>query len=313
MSSIGSEAVLLRHGNYSLAMDVALGASVLSLDWTAADGQTHALLALSPTGGVPFKAGCFVMAPFANRIADGLFPFEGRTIRFPINRPAENNAIHGLSRERKWKLTEKTASRLSTRDECRDAASGYHYDLTQAIEIDAGGVSFMLSIANRGTKRLPFGLGYHPWFTRTPKATLAFNAETGFTRNERGLPETACPAAEICDFSVPVVLGSMPWLDAHFANWSPGTAVLDLPEMAVRIALSASGCFGNLQVFAPDDRAVICVEPVSHVPNVCNTPDFARFGDLTVLEPGESLSGSMRIAASRLESSQTSSAGDPNA
>ncbi|SFT54687.1 hypothetical protein [Mesorhizobium sp. YR577] len=313
MSSIGLDPVLLRHGSYALAMDVTLGSSVLSLDWTAPDGRSHALLVPSVADSVPFKAGCFVMAPFANRIADGSFPFDGRTIHFPVNRPAENNAIHGLSRNRKWVLTERAASRLSTRDECRDAASGYDYDLTQTIEIDASGVNFSLTITNRSAKRLRFGLGYHPWFTRTPKARLSFRADTSFTRSERGLPEVACDSAEIYDFSAPVALGSMRWLDAHFANWSPRAAVLDLPEMAVRITLSAAGCLGNLQVFAPDDRAVVCIEPVSHVPNVCNTPAFARFGDLTVLEPGESLSGLMRIAASQFESSQTSSTGDANA
>ncbi|MEI5676752.1 hypothetical protein G6N74_10270 [Mesorhizobium sp. CGMCC 1.15528] len=313
MSSVDLDPVLLRYGDYALAMDVALGSSLLSLDWTAPDGRSHALLVPSVADGVPFKAGCFVMAPFANRIADGSFSFDGRTIRFPLNRPAENNAIHGLSRDRKWTFTERTASRLSTRDECRDAASGYDYDLTQTVEIDTEGVGFSLVITNRSAKRLPFGLGYHPWFTRTPKARLSFHADTSFTRSARGLPEAACDSAGICDFSVPVALGSLGWLDAHFANWSPRTAVLDLPEMAVRITLSASGCLGNLQVFAPDDRAVVCIEPVSHVPNVCNTPAFARFGDLTVLEAGESLSGSMRIAASQLESSQTSSTGDPNA
>jgi aldose 1-epimerase len=313
MSATTPGPVLLRHGNYTMAVDVSLGSSVLSLDWTAPDGQTHALFVPSCAGGVPFKAGCFVMAPFANRIAGGSFPFNGRIIRFPVNQIAENNAIHGLSRDRKWVIMERTASRLSTLDECRDAASGYHYDLTQLIEINAVGVSFALTITNRGSGRLPFGLGCHPWFTRTRKARLAFRADTGFTRNESGLPEATRPTAEIGDFSAPVALGRLPWLDAHYAGWLPRTALLDLPEMAVRIALSASGCLRNLHIFAPDDRAVICIEPVSHVPNVCNAPAFARFGDLAVLEPGESLSGSMRIAASSFESSQTHAVGDPHA
>jgi aldose 1-epimerase len=67
--------------------------------------------------------------------------------------------------------------------------------------------------------------------------------------------------------------------------------------MALR--LQASGAWaGNLQVFAPAGSAILCVEPVSHVPDAPNRPDFAGHGSLTMLSPGDTLQARLVISAS---------------
>jgi aldose 1-epimerase len=69
------------------------------------------------------------------------------------------------------------------------------------------------------------------------------------------------------------------------------------PGVALRI--SADGALGAaLQVYAPADRAVLCVEPSSHLPDAPNRPaDLAAFGPMTVLAPGQDLTGRITLSA----------------
>jgi aldose 1-epimerase len=50
-----------------------------------------------------------------------------------------------------------------------------------------------------------------------------------------------------------------------------------------------------LHVFAPADREVLCIEPVSHVPNVHNRPGWTRYAPLQTLKHGETLGGEVMI------------------
>ncbi|MDE1991105.1 MAG: hypothetical protein KGI75_01315 [Rhizobiaceae bacterium] len=292
--------ITLRSSSYVAVVDVEMGSTVLSLQWLTADGRSHDLLVPSGPGNNAFDAGCFIMAPFTNRIADGTFLFEGERISFPVNQPAQGNAIHGLARERPWEIVEQGPESLTTIDRCRDDGSGYTYDLTQTIRLDHQGASFELSVVNCGPAPRPFGLGYHPWFVRSPAARLAFHAETKFRHDSRGLPEAPRGIGEGCDFAGPAGQPVPSSLHAHYAGWAPRNAELLLPTSGLAILMSAGGALTNLQIYAPEGRETICIEPVSHIPDIHNRPELARYGDITVLKPGERLVGSMTIAATKL-------------
>jgi aldose 1-epimerase len=62
--------------------------------------------------------------------------------------------------------------------------------------------------------------------------------------------------------------------------------------------LAAQGAWArNLQIFAPGGGNVLCVEPVSHVPDAPNRPEFAAYGPLVMLPPGASLDASVLLTA----------------
>jgi aldose 1-epimerase len=84
-------------------------------------------------------------------------------------------------------------------------------------------------------------------------------------------------------------------LDTHFAGWD-GAARIAWP--AAEVSMTATGALGtNLQVYAPADRAVLCVEPSSHVPDAANRPDLAVHGPMRVLAPGKNLTGRIILVA----------------
>jgi aldose 1-epimerase len=144
---------------------------------------------------------------------------------------------------------------------------------------------------------MPFGIGLHPYFVRDEGARLKFRARVRFVSDSRNLPMRAIAAVDGPDFRQGVLLQDLPWFDSHYAQWEPRTAFLERPDAGLSVTISARGVFRNLHVFAPHASDFVCIEPVSHVPDVANRRPFASLGDLHFLSPGESLSGSFTMEA----------------
>ncbi len=245
----------------------------------------HDILVPAPAGarlGGPF--GAFWMIPWANRL-DG-----GRLLshRLPINRPADNTAIHGLSRDRSWEVAE-AAPDHALLTQAVDAPP-YRYDARLATRLTPAALTLDLSVTNRGDGPLPFGFGWHPWFVRPPGTRLAFGATHRCTHDARCLPVSAA-ASDGLDGGEEAFLG----LDTHFAGWD-GRATITWPELTLTMATTGA-LATNLQVYAPPDKAVLCVEPSSHLPDAPNRPDLAVLGPLALLAPGQSLTGIITLTA----------------
>lgn len=226
--------------------------------------------------GGPF--GAFWMIPWANRLDGGRL---GKH-RLPINRVQEGTAIHGLSRDRAWDVQTAAPDRVVLAQSV-DAAP-YRYDARLVVGLSPAGLSLDLAVTNAGEAPMPFGAGWHPWFVRPAGTRLAFHATHRCVHDSRCLPGAAEPFAGL-DGGEDVLLG----LDTHFPGWN-GAARLEWPGLALR--LDATGALAtNLQVFAPRDRSVLCVEPSSHLPDAPNRPTMARFGPMRMLDPGAALTG----------------------
>jgi aldose 1-epimerase len=245
----------------------------------------HDILVPAPPGarlGGPF--GAFWMIPWANRLDAGQIGPH----RLPVNRAEDNTAIHGLSRDRAWQVDEAAADRVLMTQTV--AAGPYHYAACLLTAASAEGFALDLTMTNTGPAPLPFGAGWHPWFVRPPGTRLALRATTRFTRDDRCLPVAAIPCTGL-DGDEAAFIG----FDTHFAGWD-GRARIDWPGLG--LAVTATGALStNLQIYAPPDKAVLCVEPSSHLPDAPNRPDLARHGPMRVLAPGENLTGRILLVA----------------
>ncbi len=265
-------------------------------DWTAdlapEDGAGLTALRLAgrdvlmpaPQGrrlGGPF--GAFWMIPWANRLDGGRL--DGHHL--PINREQEGTAIHGLSRDRGWDVQTAAPDRVVLVQSV-DAAP-YRYDALLVVGLSPAGLLLDLTITNAGDAPMSFGAGWHPWFVRPAGTRLAFRATHRCVHDQRCMPVSAEPSSGL-DGGEEVLLG----LDTHFPGWD-GVARLEWPGLALR--LDATGALAtNLQVFAPRDRSVLCVEPSSHLPDVVNRPAMAGFGPMRMLDPGAALAGTITLA-----------------
>jgi aldose 1-epimerase len=252
------------------------------------------VLAPLPLGADPNRsfAGAFLMAPWTNRLDEGRLPVGGTNWHLPVNRPSDDTAIHGLVRDAAWTVAEADSSHavLLQQGDAAGAGVPWRWQARLEVMLEAAGLCLALRLTNAGAQPFPFGCGWHPFFARPAGTRLRFAATTLFARDARCLPIAAQPSTGV-DGAEPAYEG----LDTHFAGWD-GMAEIAGPDLALR--LEASGAWaGNLQVFAPAGSHILCVEPVSHVPDAPNRPDFARFGPLRLLAPGETLQAALRIAA----------------
>jgi aldose 1-epimerase len=242
-----------------------------------------------PAGADPNNGfhGAFIMAPWTNRLEDGRIVVGGVEHRMPINRPNEGNSLHGFIRDLAWVVEEQAGDRAVFTASLDHAP--FRCAARLVVALSDAGLSFALTLANVGDAPTPMGMGWHPWFARPAGTRLRVRATTVFGRDARNISTGARPSAGLNGDDA-VLLG----LDTHFAGWD-GEATVTWPD-GTGITLRAEGDWArNLQVFAPRGGDVLCVEPVSHVPDAVNRPGNAAHGAMHVLSPGESLDASLMI------------------
>ena len=233
--------------------------------------------------GGPF--GAFWMIPWANRMDGGRIGPHC----LPVNRAEDDTAIHGLSRDRPWRVEGAGPGRAVL---AQDVAAGpYRFAARLVVEARAAGFGMALAVENAGAAPMPFGAGWHPWFPRPAGVRLAFRATRRLVHDPRGLPLAAEPCSGL-DAGEETLRG----LDTHFAGWD-GRAQIAWPGLD--LAMSATGALtAGLQVYAPRGQAVLCVEPSSHLPDAPNRPAaLAGLGPMRVLAPGETLAGRIDLVA----------------
>jgi aldose 1-epimerase len=289
--------VALTAGNYNAVVDPAQGGAILSADWRSPAGMNVAVLEPMNETLAPFKAGCFAMVPFANRIADGRFRFEEVDYAVPVNHPAEAMAIHGFGRDNPWRVTAQDNATLILEQDFARAENPYRYHARQEIGLSEEGLSISLTVRNDGARTMPFGIGLHPWFPKSPRTTLTFASRGVLGRDARGLPVAPSRKVPAFEPGSPATLDAFPWFDGFFDGWVPHQVRLVRPEDGIAIEMTAHGAFHRLHVFVPDDRAVLCAEPVSHAPDAINRPELGAANAMHGLTPGAVLAGTMSIRA----------------
>ena len=288
---------LSAHG-FELGLLPQLGGSIAWLNWRPREGSQVPLLRPSDAdaiaSGNPSNLACFPLVPFANRIARSQFSFNGREYRLPINRPPEPLAIHGFGFQAAWRVGEQDASTVRLHHVHQSQKSPFRYRAEQLFRLRPGRVSIEISVTHEGAEPMPYGIGLHPWFPRPSDTWLALSATTVFAPDDTLLPRGPEPVSGTRDFKSGRRAEDAVPLNGCFAGWD-GKASVHWPHQKYGIDIITDQSFRAAHLFLPADRRVLCIEPVSHVPNVHNHPEWAEFGDLQVLEGGSSMRGRMTL------------------
>jgi aldose 1-epimerase len=268
----------LHHGDWQALICPEQGAAFASLRWRGRD-----VLVPTPEGARhPGSYGAFWMLPWANRLDGGRIAGHA----MPINRAAEASAIHGLARDLPWEVVSAAPDQVVLQQ--RLTFAPFDYTARLAVSLDADGLVMEMTLRHEGSAPAPYGMGWHPWFTRSSAISLHLNAMQRANHTVRGLPESLTPCAGIAADEAGLI-----GLDNFFVGWD-GVARLVTPVGI--ITLTATGDFAaGVQVYAPPAQSVICVEPVSHMPDAPNRPALAAAAPMRLLAPGQSLRGTIRL------------------
>lgn len=287
----------LAHGPYEAEI-VTVGANLRTLTRDGVD-----LVAGSPAGAICESFRGAVMAPWANRVADGTYEFGGEQHELALSEPARGNALHGLVHWVGWSVAEHTADRAVLRHELV-AQLGYPWplDLEADYRLGDGGLTVTLRATNVGDAPAPYSTGMHPYVTvgrRVDDCVLTLPAETWCAMSDRGLPSEPQPVAGTpYDFREPRALGDLV-LDHPFGGVRDGaTATLADPESGRSVSVTVHRGLPWLHLFTSDPlprgrREALALEPTTAPPDA-----FGSGIDLVVLEPGRTHEVSFTIHGS---------------
>jgi aldose 1-epimerase len=285
----------LQHGPLRLSVCPALGGAITRLSIDGID-------VLRPWDGTDSvrRTGCFVLAPFSNRVGDSAFEYQGQ--RYPLRSLSAEHPlpIHGLAWKRAWSVVEQDAASVSLVFAHQPEGEGamdwpFAFEVKHQIQLDDDGVALRLSLRNLDTRSMPAGLGWHPYFLRHKECRLQFKAQSVWRNDGRNLPShmTSIPAE--WDFSTEQPLHE-PGLDNCFVGRTEPVTI-SWPKEGVELTMHASEALDHLVVFTPPaEMAFFAVEPVSHANNALCMKDPTANGTRN-LASGETMqiSCTMRI------------------
>lgn len=274
-----------------LAVDLSpLGGAILSAKW-------HGFPFLKPAASPGLASqvfgaeACFPLVPFGNRIENNRFHFEGQDYILQPN-TADPLALHGDGWLRRWTILRQAPDGIVFRYE-HDLAPGspFAYEVIEVINIGDDSFSLSLTVTNKANRRLPYGIGFHPYFPRTPKTHLFANVKRHWSERENHLPGRAGPLPAELDFIGGTTLPGR-WLNNAFDGWD-GKARIEWPESGMALSLEADEIFSHFVLYSPsEDSGFFCFEPMTHLPNAHGA---GKFADLVALAPGQQLSGRMTL------------------
>lgn len=242
------------------------------------------------TMGIPF------LHPFANRVTDERFEFDGRVVDLGkaadrLHRDPNGLPIHGLLAGTDGWTVETAATDAAARLTARfDFAA--HDDLMaafpfpHAIEMDVALADATLTVATTvtatGDIQVPISFGYHPYL-RLPgvaRADWLINAPVHehLTLDERSIPTGERKAAGI----EPGPLSDRTYDDVY-AGVEPGTTFA-LEGGGRRIQITFTSGYPVAVVYAPPDDDVVCFEPMTAPTNAL----LDRPPELQLISPGDS-------------------------
>jgi aldose 1-epimerase len=297
------ELVRIAAGPFAVELSPAAGGSIAR--W---QGWGRDLLRPTPAAAIaardPLGFASYVLIPFSNRVRDARFGIDGQQYQLAPNFPPEPHAIHGNAWRRAWRLAhaDAAAARLELSHEpARDGAASwpFAYAAAQTLTIGEAGLEVQLALTNQDARRMPAGVGLHPFFPLTAVTRLTAGPAAVWQNDAQNLPaqHTAVPAAWDFRHGEPVAALSV---DNCFTGWN-GRAVIDWPDRRLRMTIEASSALRNLVLFVPRAHDYFCVEPVSNVNDGFNlaaagVPDTG----VVVLEPGQTLDARIRFSPQRL-------------
>ncbi|MBC7599361.1 MAG: aldose 1-epimerase [Polaromonas sp.] len=284
----------LHHAGQRLGLVPSLGGGVAAwqlerkhggvLDlWRPWDGDNPDLYSLAS----------FAMLPWSNRISGGGFEHGGQFHPMVPNRVGEAYPIHGDGWLQPWALTQPDQDTLvMTLQSHRFGGNPYNYRATQTFQLLDGGLNQTVSVTHLGQSPLPYGLGLHPWFLRTPQTQLQAGVQGVWLSGADPLPTahtTDLPPTWDLNQGIDVN-GTL--VDNAYTGWS-GLGRIEWPEHQLRLDMCVPAIHdhgtddGYCLLYRPPAGSAFCFEPVTHTIDAFHAPGQPG---LRKLQTGENLS-----------------------
>ncbi len=259
------------------------------------------------------------LAPWPNRIVDGAYSFGGTSYRTALTEPERGQALHGLAAWLDFVAVDLGPDHV-TLAATIEPQLGYPWRvrIETTYALSATGLTQTVTATNEGVEPAPFGTGPHPYLVAGSNPldswTLTLPAGEVLETTPDRLSPTGLAAvtadAERFDFRVPRRIGAVE-IDHAFTGLTrdaEGAATVRVVDEVAGsgVEIVFDGACPWVQIHTADQpdgaaspahRAGLAVEPMTCAPDAFNDDAYPFDTGLLVLEPGQSLSASWRIAA----------------
>lgn len=244
------------------------------------------------------------LSPSPNRTCEGAYSFEGKNYQMPLNFFHEDHQIHGCLADKSFEVLESSTTdqevSLKLGYDYKGDYPGYpflyHIEVTYQLHINEG-FSCHTKVVNQGSQSLPIGDGWHPYFGINGLSVneLELQVPKG---SELLVNELMVPTGEKSPFKLfqeRQVLGNYRF-DGCLVLKGEGKAYTQLYAPSLKAGINIwqevdrGGAYRYLQLYTPDNRQTIAIEPMSCAIDALNNKE-----GLLVLKPQEEASFSWGI------------------
>jgi aldose 1-epimerase len=255
------------------------------------------------------------LAPWPNRVVDGIYTFGGAERRLSLTEPARGHAMHGLAAWLDFEAIDKGPSHV-TLAATIVAQTGYPWQVRveTTFQLSADGLTQTVRGVNESDELAPWGTAPHPYLVAGPGLvddwTLELPADDVLTvTDDRLIPVSLEPVttdAPRFDFRAPRQIGAVEIDHAYtgFSRDAAGSASVRVTSGAgtgVGMTWGASCPWAQIHTADKPDPAVsrlgLAVEPMTCAPDAFNADRYDYDAGLTELQPGASTEASWRIFA----------------
>ena len=305
-----ADVVVLENEHWRVGVVPETGASV-AFGQVRVDGEWCDVLRPTPTESLRHHADCssYVLAPWSNRVRDGLLRFDGREWQLRIT-DDDGTALHGAVFEYPWTVLEKSRSRLVLGfDSTRFVGVNFPWRFRAQVtyELDGERLWLRTELENTDREAFPAGFGHHPFFVRRltdaagealgGEALLQINCRRGYALEDAMAVDAAGPIPERADFVDLRPLGHTFVDDCLTGRTGDVAAYISYPGV-LDVAIEADDLFSHVVVYVPVEKPFFAVEPVTNA-NDAFTLDASGVPGVGVfrVQPGETREAAFALFA----------------
>lgn len=236
----------------------------------------------------PGAAG-ITLAPWANRVEDGVWYLDGKKQQLDITEVSRNNASHGLLRNSAYSLVDESQYSV-TLEATVFPQHGYPFLVRHRVQYllaENLGLEVRQTLINDSSAPAPFVLGAHPYLrlgdADVDELLLTVSADTRLVADDRLIPRSSEPVSGDSDFRSGQRLGDLE-VDVALTDltFDGGAArhVLSAPDGRSVTLWQDESC-GYVHVFVttelPGRPKAVAIEPMTGPANAFNSGDGLRW------------------------------------
>jgi aldose 1-epimerase len=211
-----------------------------------------------------------ILFPFANRIKDGIYSFQGEDYQFDINHKDENNALHGLVFNKVFKVLKQETSNdsaiivLGYNKTNKSKGFPYTFDIQLTYVFTATNIVLQVIIKNTSSQTFPFTIGWHPYFISDDlyNSSLHFDSNQKLLIGDRNITTGIEKITPVESFKIKGQQLDDCWI------LDSGKILFKTPKYDLTFEASAENNF--LQAYTPPKKNAIAIEPTTGVSDSFN-------------------------------------------